>query len=261
MFTLAEPRELGFLWTARRLSGPDARDFLHRLTTVDTRRLEPGSQAGWGFILTATGKVRAAFQIACTGPEEFLLEYDAGPEGEWDRALVEAIDQYTFAEKQQLSSPLPESCLWIFGDSPSGLQAIAHGARDFGRPWCTAWGSAEQLAAFRAQQPGARLAAAADLEQWRTEAVRPWFSRELAFDVIPLELGLLDGIAQGKGCYPGQEVIERILTQGSPPRKLALLRDAAGRARLAMVRKSEIQPGTSVRLADGFEGKVERCAE
>ena len=266
MFTFAEPARLGFLWTARRLSGPDARDFLHRLTTVDARRLEPGAPASWGFILTPTGRVRAAFHIACTGPEEFLFEYEAGAQGEWDRALAESVEQYTFAERQELSSPIEQECLWVFNELPAGIESsgvavIAHGARDFGRPWWTVWGGAAELATLRAGQPGTAPATAGDLELWRTEAVRPWFSRELDFDVIPLELGLLDGIAQGKGCYPGQEVIERILTQGAPPRRLALLRDDAGRARLAMVRKNEIQPGTSVRLADGFEGKVEKCAD
>jgi folate-binding protein YgfZ len=269
MFTFAEPRGLGFSWTARRLSGPDARDFLHRLTTVNARALEPGmhgARASWGFILTATGKVRAAFLVSCTGPDEFLLEYDAGPGREWDRALVESIEQYTFAERQELSSPLEQSCLWIFGALPAGLESsgclvVDHGALDFGRPWWTVWGAADRLAAVQAlARPGEAGVAAAQLEEWRMQAVRPWFSRELGFDVMPLEVGLLDGIAQGKGCYPGQEVIERILTQGAPPRRLARLRAADGRIRLSMVRKNEAQAGSVTRLEDGSEWTVEQCA-
>lgn len=39
----------------------------------------------------------------------------------------------------------------------------------------------------------------------------------------PLEVNLRSQIHDGKGCYPGQEVIEKIISLGSPPRKLVLL--------------------------------------
>ena len=251
------PSLVGISWTCRTLSGPDARDFLHRLTTLDVRRLAPGAAASWGFILTPVGKVRAAFHLVCIGPEEFRFEYDAGPEGIWDRALAEAIDQFTFAERQTLSEMSGQGCRWVFSEDapqvPSGVQVIDHGSRDFGRRWWTLWGEASVL--------DARPVGEAPLEEWRCQALRPWFSVELSQEVMPLEVGLIDGISQGKGCYPGQEVIERILTQGAPPRRLARVRSADGRARLGLVRKNEVEPGTSVKLADGFEGKVEQCAD
>jgi folate-binding protein YgfZ len=39
----------------------------------------------------------------------------------------------------------------------------------------------------------------------------------------PLEVNLRHAIHDNKGCYPGQEVIEKIISLGSPPRKLCLL--------------------------------------
>ncbi len=39
----------------------------------------------------------------------------------------------------------------------------------------------------------------------------------------PLEVNLRSAIADQKGCYPGQEVIEKIVSLGSPARKLCLL--------------------------------------
>ena len=39
----------------------------------------------------------------------------------------------------------------------------------------------------------------------------------------PLEVNLRSAIADQKGCYPGQEVIEKIVSIGSPARKLCLL--------------------------------------
>jgi folate-binding protein YgfZ len=40
----------------------------------------------------------------------------------------------------------------------------------------------------------------------------------------PLEVNLRDAIAEQKGCYPGQEVIEKIISLGSPARKLCRIR-------------------------------------
>lgn len=253
------PSLSGISWTCRTLSGPDARDFLHRLTTRDVRHLQPGTPAGWGFILTAVGKVRAAFYLSCIGPDEFWFEYDAGSDGVWDRALAEAIDQFTFAERQQLSPASELSSRWVFSEHapevPPSVRVIDHGSQDFGRRWWTIWGERSVIESrpLSAERP--------DLLEWRTQAIRPWFSIELSQDVMPLEVGLVDGISQGKGCYPGQEVIERILTQGAPPRRLARILTSSGRVVLGVVRKNEVEPGTSVKLADGTEGKVERCAE
>jgi folate-binding protein YgfZ len=40
----------------------------------------------------------------------------------------------------------------------------------------------------------------------------------------PLDINLRDAIHDQKGCYPGQEVIEKIISIGSPPKRLCWLR-------------------------------------
>jgi len=44
----------------------------------------------------------------------------------------------------------------------------------------------------------------------------------------PLEVNLRSAIADQKGCYPGQEVIEKIISLGSPAKRLCLLRRSSG---------------------------------
>jgi folate-binding protein YgfZ len=61
------------------------------------------------------------------------------------------------------------------------------------------------------------------LENWRIQALRPRVGIEIDDSTMPLEVGLIDAVSQGKGCYPGQEVIERIISMGTPPRRLAKL--------------------------------------
>jgi folate-binding protein YgfZ len=42
-------------------------------------------------------------------------------------------------------------------------------------------------------------------------------------DTNPLEVNLRTAVSDQKGCYPGQEVIEKIISLGSPSKKLCLL--------------------------------------
>jgi folate-binding protein YgfZ len=227
------------------LSGPDAQDFLHRLTTVHVRDLRVG-QGAPGFFLTAQGKIRSYFTLWNFGPSDYAFELDPGQGGKWKTELLAAIDQYTFAEKitvTDVASAL--ECRWIL-DDPAGSgdllarlgapalepgQTVAvdeeirlahHGARDFGRTWVSAWGRPARLQQWLERAlPDARAASLGELESWRVGALRPRVDAEITAATIPLEAGLTEAIAQGKGCYPGQEVIERIAALGSPARRLA----------------------------------------
>jgi folate-binding protein YgfZ len=228
-------------WCWTTLSGPDARDFLHRVSTVNVRDLEPGHGAP-GFFLNPQGRIRAWFRLWCFGRDDFSFEYDAGSSGHWRQELLQAIDQYTFAERMQLADLSAElSCRWIVADSPEATLTIAscpapgqtialseeirlchQGSRDFGRAWVTAWGREARLEQWIDRSlPEARRMGFGELDALRIEANRPWLGHELTDQVLPLEIGLKDGIAENKGCYPGQEVIEKIVALGSPPRRLA----------------------------------------
>jgi folate-binding protein YgfZ len=226
-------------WNWTPLAGPDARDFLHRVTTVNVRDLSPGEGAP-GFFLSAQGRVRAWFRLWCYGQDEFAFEYDAGPDGRWKRELLAAIDQYTFAERMQLTDLGDQlECRWLLTEDEADLAGLPvrpgmthaledeirvchQGSVDFGRAWVTAWGRPARLGQWVEQAfPQAGTATFAELERWRIEALRPRVGIEVTDATLPLEVGLKDGIAENKGCYPGQEVIEKIAALGSPPRRLA----------------------------------------
>jgi folate-binding protein YgfZ len=53
----------------------------------------------------------------------------------------------------------------------------------------------------------------------------PKFGAEFFADETtnPLEVNLRSSVHDDKGCYPGQEVIEKIISLGSPPKRLCLL--------------------------------------
>lgn len=235
------------------LSGPDTQDFLHRLTTADVRHLEIGRGTA-GCFLNAQGKTRASFMLWRYGEAEFAFELDAGRDGHWRKELLTAIDQYTFAEKMTLTDVTGGAgleCRWIFSETESesalltqigapGLQSLGtmatdaeirvchHGNLQFGRSWISAWGRPGTLDPWLERAlPDSHHAEPELLERWRIEALRPRVDAEITDSTIPLEAGMLDAVAQQKGCYPGQEVIERIVSLGSPPRRLALIEGQA----------------------------------
>ncbi|HUP58710.1 MAG TPA: hypothetical protein VM598_14725, partial [Bdellovibrionota bacterium] len=119
-----------------------------------------------------------------------------------------------------------------------------------------------------------------DLEQMRIEALRPRVGRELVETTVPLEAGMREWIAENKGCYPGQEVIEKIISIGSPAKRMVRIEGpgaapargekimnvaeppaeigeitssattAVGFVALAFARKIHAKEGLAVRVAD-----------
>jgi len=235
-------------WSWITLIGPDAQDFLHRLTTANIRAMQTG-QGAKGCFLNPQGKIRSYFTLWNYRSTEYAFEFDAGADGKWKHELLTTIDQYTFAEKQTLADPGPElEACWIFlepgrdfSHAPelraNETQAIDeeirichHGDADFGRPWITAWGRPQQLAQWidRSIQKSQPISFD-EIEQWRIQALRPRVGLEITDAVNPLEIGLTDAVAINKGCYPGQEVIEKISALGSPAKRLARI-DGEGQA-------------------------------
>jgi folate-binding protein YgfZ len=235
-----------FHWSWATLTGPDALDFLHRISTVNTQAMFVG-QGAPGCLLTAQGKLRAFFTLWNYGEGEYGFEFDAGQGDHWKTGLFTAIDQYTFAEKITLSDVTTLECRWIFADAenesdlvgklgiPAGaefgemktlaideeIRICHHGKNDFGKTWITAWGRPQRLAQWMDRQFGnSQVVSAEMIEGWRIDSNRPWVDRELSDATVPLEAGLIDAIASNKGCYPGQEVIEKIVSLGSPARRL-----------------------------------------
>jgi folate-binding protein YgfZ len=247
LFQNLQPNE-NVQWNWMTLIGPDAQDFLHRVTTVNTKSLSIGQGAS-GCFLTAQGKIRSYFTLWNFDKDSYAFEFDAGTTGNWKKSLLEAIDQYTFAEKITLTD-LSEKLAWCWifpeaneleragilpletDDSVSTLaphtfaideeiRISHHGKSDFGRPWLTAWGRPARLAQWLERSfENSKQLEWAEIEAWRISEVRPRVDHEITENTIPLELGLRNAVAENKGCYPGQEVLERIMAMGSPPRRL-----------------------------------------
>jgi folate-binding protein YgfZ len=220
-------------------------DFLHRLTTVHLKQLQIGGGTP-GCFLTAQGKIRSFFYLWNPSKDHYAFEFDAGQSGKWKTDLFSIIDQYTFGEKIVLEDRTSSlKCLWLFPDESSlgslldthpgsmsevtpngtspGAQVFAcnHGSTPYARPWFTIWGNALALESWMTTHFGnPSIVSFSDLEIWRIQAVQPAMDSEITESAVPLEIGLRHAIADNKGCYPGQEVIEKIVALGSPAKRL-----------------------------------------
>ncbi len=264
-------QDQSFQWTWLSLVGPDARDFLHRLSTVQVKALGVGEGAP-GCFLTPQGKLRASFQLWRSAAESFDFEFDAGREGSWKKEILSFIDQYTFSERMSVVEPGPDSgCIWLFPEASELAQLGIDETRaghlvqlgndlrvgvqrnsEFGRIWLTLWGPMASVDAYLKDHfPTASELKAEEVNLWRILQLRPRVGFELVEGAAPLEIGMRNFIADQKGCYPGQEVIEKIISIGSPPRRLVRIETQGsapqvGEPLLAQEGQTEIGVVTSV---------------
>lgn len=225
------------------LHGPDVQDFLQRLTTIHVKNLSVNEGAP-GFFLNPQGKIQAYFQLwRCAAyqnyPAGYAFEFNPGHNNQWKESLISWINRYTFLEKMtwlDLSSEL--QCIgWLselpFPDTQPCINRMKNhdlfwlcnqGQALFGQPWITLWGSSQSLQSWISASETKRILSLEELEEARIEHLQPEVDAEITHSTQPLEVGLRKAIHEGKGCYPGQEVIEKIISYGSPPRRLVQIR-------------------------------------
>jgi folate-binding protein YgfZ len=101
---------------------------------------------------------------------------------------------------------------------------------------------------------GATPADAADWDVLRIEAGRPAFGADMDDETIPLEAGIESrAISFTKGCYPGQEVVIRVLHRGHG----RIARKIVG---LVMAGAEVPRPGDLLRAGDREAGRVTSAA-
>lgn len=229
-------------WECVQVSGPEARDFLQRLTTANFKRLTPG-QFTPAALLQATGKLIVYFKTLMLADNSYLLLVPPQADGaSAAQAAFAALEKLHFRENLTIT---PRASEWVYlrvlGVDEPPAPPVAPGALEHttdGEIWFNEnrWNLAPYRFDFGLVVPTARVQPAAEelanagfepvatLEPYRVRAGDPAWPSELNPGVMPLEAHLDDAVHENKGCYPGQEVIERVRSMGQPPKLLALIR-------------------------------------
>lgn len=228
-----------------RLSGPDAEDFLQRLTTNDARLLT--RQNAWvTALLSPIGRIRSVFTALRAGDAFLLIAPRHGAE-RLRAALqsqiffmdaVEVADVSADWRYRQLAGAAADQLLRLLGFDADAMQ---DGDRQTAGDWTCLYQERLEWPAYGLLVPTAQHdGLARRLQQahgvacpdWRAyhvqriRAGRGGYETEFTEAYNPLEVGLAWLCSDNKGCYPGQEVIARQINYGKITRELVRL-DAA----------------------------------
>ena len=198
-------------WKCLEITGPDSVDFLNRLLTIDVRQLALG-RGSWAFLLDHRGRVAEALFLLRVTEQEFMAISETGVE-----SLHDSLELFFFSESLSLTIHQQYQCMYLTTEPEDEDSVTAYPIDLFGL--------ASEYLLVVDQQRLDNLVVTLD-QQGYTGLNQDHFdhlrlssngalpSREYQ-EVSPLDVSL-KGITEGKGCYPGQEVIERTLALGKP---------------------------------------------
>ena len=221
------------------LTGDDRARLLHALTTNDIQGLAPGSGC-YAFFLNAQGRVLAD-AVVLAAEDHILLDM----EPETRERMFHHIDHYIIADDVTLEDAT-DSLALIAVEGPRAADALAGlgaplpeaeyghavwGGRTVARvSWTGAPGfrvfvPAAEGEAFIDQLEAAGVVAALpeDARAVRLENGRPRYGDDITDVTLPQETQLAAALSFTKGCYLGQEIVERIRSRGHVNRLLVSL--------------------------------------
>jgi aminomethyltransferase len=219
--------------------GRDRARYFHNVTSNDVKKLAPGL-GHYAFVLTPQGRIQADLCLLCFA-DYFLLD----TEPELRDRLPQLILRYKVADQVELedvtlttaaiglegpgaaavlatmSAPIPGD---DYAHLPWGESTVANvsltGQPGF-RIYCPAGALGDMVTKLEAA--GAKPAAADDARMVRIQNGKPRFGEDMRETSLPQETGQMQAVSFTKGCYVGQEIVERIRAQGHVNRKLVRL--------------------------------------
>ncbi len=162
--------------------------------------MKPGDEL-YAFFLTAQGRIISDCYIKC---EEDYLLLDVEPEVR--ESIIQHIDHYIIADDVLLEDV-----------TSSTFALLAGGKRLYGTVL-----DKQQVAS----NLGMTEATEEDYETFRIEQYHPGFGKDFSSAPLPQETGLTYALHFSKGCYLGQEIVERIRSRGHVNKMLAGLKAA-----------------------------------
>lgn len=228
------------------LTGPDRISYLQGLISNDVKALAPG-QGLYGAFLNQQGKVLGDAHVLCL--EESFLIYLQHPLKEkilahLNRYLVadeveiaDLSEQYTSISIQGLQSATMMARLVEQSSLPQTILGHTVASRKYLRMRIARYSHTgmdgfdfivprDEMARFVesitdiGKAYSARWVGEQTLETLRIEAGIPRYGIDFSEDTLLLETGLDHAVSHTKGCYLGQEVVERIRSRGHVNKKL-----------------------------------------
>jgi len=219
-----------------KLTGEDRARLLHAMTTNHIQQLTPGTGC-YAFFLNDKGRVIADANILCR-PDYFLLDV----EPETRQPLYQHLDRFIIADDvtledttdsiatiaiegpqavdvlQRAGLPIPEA---EYSTVDSDESVIAR-LNSTGSPGFFVFVPVAEKSALisRLEAAGAEPADAAAARVVRLEHGKPRYSEDISERFLAQEANQPQALHFSKGCYLGQEIVERVRSRGQIHRVL-----------------------------------------
>ncbi len=217
-----------------RVTGEDRARLLHAMTTNEVKGLTNG-EISYAFFLSAQGRILADVNILCFD-EHLLLDTEAET-----RALIyEHLDKFIIADDatleditgvtatvslegpratktlESLAAPAPAQ-----GHAPWGPWTIAHIPLSGSQGFLLIGPASEKSSLIeKLEQAGAPQTDEEAFLTVRLEHAKPRFSEDITDRYLTQETGQMQAISFSKGCYLGQEIVERVRSRAQVHRRL-----------------------------------------
>ena len=228
--------------------GRDRARYLHNVTSNEIKKMTPGSVC-YAFFLTPQGRIQADAHLFCFS-EHFLID----TEPELREKLPPLILKYKVADQVELEDVSKTTgAIGVEGPSVPALREAFANQPDFtlldvtltGQPGFRVMCAGEKFPHLVsvAQQVVPAAATAEDTRAVRIENGKPRYGEDIRETSLPQETQQMQAVSFTKGCYLGQEIVERIRAQGHVNKLLV---------RLEVEAAEPLPPGTKV-TAEGKE--------
>lgn len=227
------------------MTGRDAAKFLHRIVSNDIKSLTAG-QGTYATLLNPQGQILADLRVFSAG-DKLLVDTDADLRAKaigilrryiiGDQVQIEPMATFALAFEGPQAAGLLEKTLHIdlpalkefehfatnYAGFPIRVVKLSHTGEDGYEVWVGDKGMMGLWGAGCGQAPsyGMLPCGSQALESLRIEAGIARYGSELGEDTLPLEANLMNALSFSKGCYIGQEIVERARSRGQVNWKLA----------------------------------------
>lgn len=219
------------------IEGPDALAYLHSQVSQDLLTLAV-ADAVPSLVLDPAGKVVALVRVTRRADTAFLVDVDAG----FGELLAARLARFKIRVKAEITN-FDWSCIAVRSTDAVPLAPVDPAGSLAVPAWWANGTAIDLLGREPAPPPGVAEGSPADLAAARVRAGWPATGAEIVpGETVPAGLGVA-GVAVSftKGCYPGQELVERMDSRGA----------AAPRV-LRRIEAPDAQPGGPV-VVDGAE--------
>lgn len=222
-------------WRAKiNVNGKDRVRWLHNMVSNDVRDLAL-HRGAYNFVLNAQGRILGDMYVYNRG-ESLLLDTDRAQV----EPLLTAMKRFIIMDKVEMSAAVELTAIGLCGPQSAEVLAVvgldAQGLntleireqklRDLDiiltrgpeqKPgWYEIWTDNAGAVGIRETliQAGAQPVGAEALELWRVLQGIPHYGQDIRDRDLPQETGQMQAISFTKGCYIGQEIVERIRSRG-----------------------------------------------